>query len=77
MSCDHRPVRLASSGTIVIERCGCGVVHLSVGHLTLHLNDRAFFEVASQVGLAAEALAARRALSGAGPHLSLVSGEEQ
>ncbi len=70
--CD-RPVRLAQSGSLTVDRCSCGLVHVTIGSTTLHLDDRAFFHVARQLDVAAEALAARHVMTGGHPTLRLVT----
>lgn len=77
MSCCNRPIELARHGTIRIERCGCGVIHLAIGHTTLRLDDDSFLQVAGQVHLAAEALSARHLLLGDRPSLELLHGGEE
>lgn len=36
--CTSREV-LAEGGAVVVERCACGSVHLTIGAATLHLSD--------------------------------------
>ncbi len=45
--CERR--RLAEHGTFYIDLCNCGVVHLTIGCLTLRLDPSAYRELASSV----------------------------
>lgn len=46
-SCERR--RLAQGGTVKIEMCDCGVVHLIIGCMTLRFDPLAFRELAKTV----------------------------
>jgi hypothetical protein len=46
-NCERR--RLAECGTVKIEMCDCGVVHLIVGCLTLRFDPLAYRELARTI----------------------------
>lgn len=60
---DHRTT-LVNARLVHVEQCACGVVHLTLGAITMRLQREAFSEMADAVALAAAALdeRARRAI---------------
>jgi hypothetical protein len=42
--------RIAERGTFSIEVCDCGIVHLTIGCLTLRLDPPAYCELADAIG---------------------------
>jgi hypothetical protein len=61
MACCSHPVRLSRSNTVLVDRCTCGSVHVTLGHVTLHVDENSFFAVAEELHRSAERLAALRA----------------
>lgn len=47
---------LAAHPTCVIERCGCGAIHLTIGAITLRLQPEAFVAIADTITDGATAL---------------------
>ncbi len=55
---DHR-TSLVHGRLVAVDQCACGVVHCTIGAITLHLQRDAFCEVADALSSAAVALVAR------------------
>lgn len=51
---------LASGSVASVERCGCGTLHLTLGAMTLRIQEEALFSLCSTVAEALSALARRQ-----------------
>jgi hypothetical protein len=56
--CERR--RLAAEGQYAIDVCRCGAIHLTVGPLTIRLEENAYRELASTISAGATELDNRR-----------------
>jgi hypothetical protein len=61
MSHVHDRIPLAVHPACVVERCGCGAIHLTIGAVTLRLQSEAFVAIADTIADGATALALREA----------------
>ncbi|MDQ3369807.1 MAG: hypothetical protein M3680_30685 [Myxococcota bacterium] len=52
---DHRTV-LAAHPTALVERCGCGAIHVTIGAITLRLQPDAFLAIAAALEGAARSM---------------------
>lgn len=63
----HELETLVSTQSVVVQRCSCGAMHLHLGNVTLHVDEREFAHITAALQAAMAQARARQMMAGGVP----------